>query len=419
MRAIFLCVVFLVSCAGVSAQRACVAAQYNEIETSRNPAQLRAQKAVEDFIQQRALQSTAHSSQVTASLAPVLTIPVVVHVLYNNDIQNISDEQVISGIEALNRDFRRMNSDTINTPLAFKSVAADTRIEFVLATADPAGRSTNGINRKRTAVTEWKMDDKIKMGVHGGIDPWDTRSYLNIWVGHMRSLLGYASAPGSSAEKDGVVITTSAFGLKNVRAPYDLGRTTVHEVGHWLGLKHIWGDSYCGDDGIHDTPRQGNFTAGCPKGFRTSCDNGSTGDMYMNYMDFTDDACMNLFTEGQKDRMRALFFQGGPRAGLISSKGLGKPWAQPVVLEEVVKPVLSSQFKLYPNPASSEIMADFGSDTWIGKDVSLFSAEGILLRKERVLSRNQKISLLGLKPGLYFLKGSNGAHTMNQKIVKF
>lgn len=418
MRAIFFCVVFFISCACVSAQRACVAAQYNELEASRNPAQPRAQQAIEDFIQQRALQSTAHSSGITASPAPVLTIPVVVHVLYNNDIQNISDEQVKSGIEALNRDFRRMNSDTINTPAAFKALAADTRIEFVLATADPAGRSTNGINRKRTSVAEWKMDDKIKMGVHGGIDPWDTKSYLNIWVGNMRRLLGYASAPGSSADKDGVVITTNTFGLKNVRAPYDLGRTAVHEVGHWLGLKHIWGDTYCGDDGIHDTPRQGNFTAGCPKGFRTSCDNGPAGDMYMNYMDFTDDACMNLFTEGQKERMRALLLPGGPRAGLLSSKGLKKAWAQQVVLEEVVKPVLSGPLKVYPSPASSEITADFGSETWIGKDVHLFSAQGILLQKERVLSRVQKISLQTLKPGLYFLKGNNGAETINQKIVK-
>lgn len=395
-----------------------MATEYNQAEISRNPATMRAQQAVEDFIQQRALQSTAHSSQITASLAPVFTIPVVVHVLYSNDIQNIGDEQVKSGIEALNRDFRRLNSDSINTPSAFKSLAADTRIEFVLATADPAGRSTNGINRKRTSVTEWKMDDKIKMGAHGGVDAWDTKSYLNIWVGNMRSLLGYASAPGSSADKDGVVITTNAFGLTNVRAPYDLGRTTVHEVGHWLGLRHIWGDSYCGDDGIHDTPRQGNFTAGCPKGFRTSCENGPAGDMYMNYMDFTDDACMNLFTEGQKDRMRALFVTGGPRAGLLLSRGLGKPWAQPVVLEEVVKPVLSTELKLYPNPASSEVTVDFGGDSWVGKDLSLFSAQGILLRRERVSSRIQKMSLNDLKPGLYFLKGNNGVQTINQKLMK-
>jgi hypothetical protein len=138
----------------------------------------------------------------------------------------------------------------------------------------------------------------------------------------------------------------------------------------------------------------------------------------MNYMDFTDDACMNLFTEGQKDRMRALFLHGGPRASLLSSRGLQKPWSQQVVLEEVVKPVLSSQFKVYPNPASSEITVDFGSDTWIGKDVCIFSAQGILLQKERVLSRIQKIHLQSFKPGLYFLKGNDGTQAINQKIVK-
>ncbi len=420
MRAIFFFVFLVIFCTAASGQRTCLSAQYNELSTAGNPGLASAQQAIENFIQQRSLPSNAHLPGGAASAAPLIVIPVVVHVLYNKEDQNISDEEVKSGIEALNRDFQRTNPDSVNTPDAFKSLAADCGIQFVLATADPAGRATTGITRKWTAATEWKMDDKIKSAGQGGVDAWDTRSYLNIWIGPMRNLLGYASSPGAAADKDGVVIATNAFGLTASRAPYNLGRTAVHEVGHWLGLKHIWGDTYCGDDGVHDTPRQGNFTSGCPKGIRSSCSNGPAGDMYMNYMDFTDDACMNLFTEGQKERMRALFLWGGPRAGILSSKGLEKPWTQTIVPEVVTRPVVTvTGMTVYPNPATHEVTADFRSDeSWIGKELSIYNAQGLLLRKERIVSPLQKISLYSLKPGVYFLKGTNGAAMVNFKFLK-
>ncbi len=303
------------------AQRECASSAYNDLQKVIDPSFTNKINTAEQFIARQTI------AKMDGQDAPkVMIIPVVVHVLYKTATQNISDEQIKSQIDALNRDFRRRNADTVNTPLRFKPVAADVQIEFALATVDPKGRATNGIVRKATTVGRWSMDDKIKFSAQGGSDAWDTRYYLNFWVGDLGSLLGYSSIPGAPVEKDGVVINYTTFGTINTGGVYNMGRTGTHEVGHWLGLKHIWGDSYCGDDLVDDTPKQGNFTHGCPNTFRSSCTNGEAGDMYMNFMDFTNDACMNLFTTGQKQRMLSLFNSGGARNSLLASKGLSIPW---------------------------------------------------------------------------------------------
>ena len=216
----------------------------------------------------------------------------------------------------------------------------------------------------------------------GGDNAWDSRYYLNIWVGNTRSLLGYSSVIGAPADKDGIVINTSAFGTLNMSGAYDNGRTAVHEAGHWLGLKHIWGDALCGDDGIYDTPTQSGFTTSCPTGIRTSsCGSNPAGDMYMNYMDFTNDACLNLFTTGQKEHMRSLFDDGAPRYSLLLSKGLNAPWTEESLPEEAIPVVIApAQLKLYPNPTSSELVLDFEYDaSWIGKEVKILNMNGVVI----------------------------------------
>ena len=249
----------------------------------------------------------------------IITIPVVVHVIYSNAQENISDAQILSQIQVLNDDFRRLNSDADNT----WSQAADTEIQFCLATVDPNGNATNGITRKSSSTTSWGTNDAMKKSSQGGVDPWDASQYLNMWVCNIGGgILGYAQFPGGSAATDGVVMSPQYFGSSNggsgfyLSAPFDLGRTTTHEVGHFLNLRHIWGDGNCNaDDFVSDTPTSDAANYGCATG-HVSC---NSTDMVQNYMDYSDDSCMNLFTQGQTDRMRAVLLPGGVRASLGAS----------------------------------------------------------------------------------------------------
>ncbi|MCB0555770.1 MAG: zinc metalloprotease, partial [Phaeodactylibacter sp.] len=261
----------------------------------------------------------------------VITIPVVVHVVYNTTAENVSDAQIQSQITVLNEDFRRLNADASNTPSLFASVAADAEIQFCLASVDPSGNPTNGITRTPTSVTAFSTNDNVKFNSSGGKNAWPAGSYLNLWVCDISGgILGYAQFPGGAAATDGVVIDYAYFGtIGTATAPFNLGRTATHEVGHWLNLRHIWGDGNCSvDDFVSDTPTAGapNYTgAPCTFPGPNSCNSGAGDqpDMFQNYMDYSDDGCMNLYTQGQKTRMRALFDTGGARASLLTSNGCG------------------------------------------------------------------------------------------------
>ena len=256
--------------------------------------------------------------------AGVITIPVVVHVLYNTTAQNISTAQIQSQINILNADFRLLNADKTKIPSAFTSLAADAQIEFCLATVDPNGATTTGITRTQTSVTSFSTDDRMKYTSQGGKDAWNSSKYLNLWVCNIGGgILGYAQFPGSgAAATDGVVIGYQYFGNTGTAvAPFNKGRTATHEVGHWLNLRHIWGDASCGSDLVSDTPTQQTSNYGCPSFPHKTCSNTTNGDMFMNYMDYTDDACMYMFSAGQKARMQALFTTGGARVGLLTSTG--------------------------------------------------------------------------------------------------
>jgi hypothetical protein len=259
----------------------------------------------------------------------VITIPVVFHVIYRTTAENISDAQIQAQINQLNLDFARLNADASGTPSAFSSLAANTNIQFCLAQRTPTGAATNGIVRKQTTVTSWSTNDAVKKSSSGGDDAWPSSSYLNIWSCNLGSgLLGYAQFPGGAAATDGVVLLYSSIGSvasPGTASPYNLGRTATHEVGHWLNLYHIWGDDgtgCTGSDNVGDTPNQAGENYGCPAYPKTDgCTASSPGVMFMNYMDYTDDGCMNMFTTGQSTRMNALFVSGGARASLVSSLG--------------------------------------------------------------------------------------------------
>jgi hypothetical protein len=258
-----------------------------------------------------------------AAAAPkVRTIPVVVHVVYRTQQQNISDAQVKSQIRILNADFRKKNKDASKVPDPFKPLHADTNIQFRLATKDIFGDPTSGITRTKTSVPSFGFDDGVKSSRTGGAGPWPARRYLNIWVCNLGGgLLGYAQFPGGPWATDGVVILHTAFGDTGTASPpFDKGRTTTHEVGHWLNLFHIWGDDGTGCKGTDhcpDTPNQASENYGEPRFPHISCKNGPHGDLFMDYMDYVDDVAMFMFTRGQATRMNATL--NGPRKALFDA----------------------------------------------------------------------------------------------------
>ena len=250
-----------------------------------------------------------------------ITIPVVVHVVYKRAQENISKTQVKSQITALNKDFRAQNPDTSNVPPVWQGLVADAKIDFKLATKDPDGKATDGITRTATDVDAFPISkNPVKKRSEGGAPAWPSDRYLNIWVCNLsEGLLGYAQFPGGPARTDGVVILHSAFGTTGtVQAPFDKGRTTTHEVGHWLNLRHIWADTIdcSGSDHVNDTPNAKGPNFGKPKFPHLSCNNGPNGDMFMNYMDYTDDVAMFMFSPGQVMRMNATL--AGPRSSFGS-----------------------------------------------------------------------------------------------------
>jgi hypothetical protein len=241
--------------------------------------------------------------------ARVVTIKTVVNVVYNTPEQNISQQQINSQISALNKDFRATNSDKSQTPAPWQGLVTDTRIKFSLAK----------VVRKKTDVAAFSHDDGVKRASSGGVAPTTPNTHLNIWVCPLGGgLLGYAQFPGGPSSTDGVVINYRAFGtMGTAQAPFDKGRTTTHEVGHYLNLRHIWADTPdCGgSDNVADTPNCAGPNFGRPTWPKISCNNGPNGDMFMNYMDYVDDVAMFMFTTQQVLRMRTAL--EAARSGLM------------------------------------------------------------------------------------------------------
>jgi hypothetical protein len=257
----------------------------------------------------------------------VITIPIVFHIVHNGDAvgtsENIADTYIMAQLQQLNDDYRALNSDIGSVPSEFQSLVADVEVEFCLATVDPNGNPTTGIVRHNLGQASWTMTTFDNTAKPATI--WDRDDYLNFWTANFggadAGLLGYAQFPGGAASTDGVVCLWSSVGSVATPHPsggnYAMGRTATHEIGHWLNLYHIWGDdgtACTGSDSVADTPNQGGSYGGCPTYPQTSC---SSSDMFMNYMDYVYDACMFMFTAGQKARVVATL--NGTRSSLLTS----------------------------------------------------------------------------------------------------
>lgn len=339
----------------------------------------------------------------------IYTIPVVFHILsFGEPIdsgRNINDSRVIEQIEILNQDYGKV----AGTP-GFNShpAGADTKIRFCRAGFDPNGLPTTGIVRVTTSQADfnWSTDNALIKGY----SLWDPNRYLNVWVCKIQGgFLGYAQYPYTDSlpfngqadiQPDGVVVDYRAFG--NVPPgkgypSYNAGRTATHEIGHYLGLLHIWGDVMTcpenGTDFCEDTPPQANYTSGCPTTIPLSCD-GVHPRMQENYLDYTNDRCMNVFTNDQKKRMRIVMRNAVRRKTLSATPTL-------CGLSEKQAFVSKKNWELYPNPAENQITLINNIEAPLGR-IEVRDLTGKLCLS--ALADNEiemKVSVAELLPGWY------------------
>jgi hypothetical protein len=341
----------------------------------------------------------------------IITISVIFHVVWKEEEENISEEQILSQMEVLNADFRAQN-DQSNVPFGFQDDIADTEIEFCLAKRLPNGMATSGIIRTQT------NEDIIglKQVLYTTSPAVDSEHYLNVWVADLGGgLNGMASFPGTETpEKDGIVIDPNYVGTEGLAEdaqPYHLGRTLTHEIGHYLNLIHVFGPTTSGtcasDDGVEDTPDSENTYLGdCPSGIEFSCE---SSDMWMNFMNFTDDECMSMFSNGQKMRMLAIL--EGERSGLQNTDG-----CLPVSTSDFEEDDFS--FQIFPNPTSDFCELENLSSSQTSFDVSLYSSEGKKIFQQKSVRESLLLSLENYPTGLYFISVKMAKKERVVKLVK-
>lgn len=416
----------------------------------------------------------------------LLTVPVVVHIIYNTPAQNISDEAVFSQIEVLNEDFQRLNADAGEARAIFQEVAGNPEIQFVLADTDPEGNPTTGITRTQTevktflplnltipdileavdscgvditdqdqfldsifcinnkalehALEELEAQDTtqledMKFTEKGGIDPWDQDRYINIWVCSMTiisdgqptvGIAGFATPPVEAPnwegaefpdnfeETDGIVVHYEAFGKNTPIADFAGGRTCTHEMGHYFGLRHIFGDGYCADDdGLADTPPTNAFfppesleellvLPSCEEAKeKDTCPEDELPDMIENYMDYSPQKCQNLFTLDQVAIMRSML--EGPRSGLILEN-----------TTSTYSAVLDQAVLLYPNPTSGFLQLEMKG---FNKEDFTVTIENVLGQQYSTQSAITPLQIGHLEKGLYWIRLSNEEMEVVKKVV--
>lgn len=366
----------------------------------------------------------------------IYTIPVVVHIVYHEDTPeaNLPDSVIHNQIMTLNEDFMRWNADTIDLRSDYQNdsvnIVGYPNIQFKLALVDPDGNPTTGITRTSTTASFMggpiMTGENVKSTADGGIDPWDQSKYMNIWVCDMSffgmpMILGYATPPaglpnwppGSTGDLgDGVVVQYEVFGSNNpntIQGHVSKGRTTTHEVGHYLGLRHIWGDGDCSeDDGIDDTPNSTDSSNGCDKTANNCVDDiygVDLPDMIENFMDYSDETCQNSFSAGQAALMRAVL--ENQRYDLVHDNDVVS------ISEEVL---LAS---MYPNPTRDLLNIEIQNGSI--NTVQVFNTQGQELSdNSNILNDRAVLDVSSFEAGIYVVRvtNDNGLATVNKFIKK-
>lgn len=381
----------------------CSANEHRQFLHQQNPAKIQQQEAQRNFIKNY-LKNHENSAQNRATI----TIPVVVHVVYKNEEENVSDAIIQSQIDALNEDFGMTNVEINDVPTEFQNSIANVDIEFCLAKVDPDGNTTTGILRVPTNANQFSdQSGNIFYDSQGGSDSWPADDYMNIWVCNLGSFLaGFATFPNDADEgEDGVVINYINFGRIGLDPPYHLGRTTTHEVGHFFGLEHVWGGgsaSCSSDDDIADTPNTSTtYLSECPAGTPNSC---GSNDMFMNFMYYTDDGCMAMFSEGQKAVMLANI--NNFRAGLTTSMA-----CSPLV---TIDQNLDNSLQIFPNPATNFLYLQTDTPLFDILKITVFDNFG------KTVFNNfyeNKIDVSNFSKGIYFLKITTKSGIVSRKFV--
>jgi hypothetical protein len=352
---------------------------------------------------------------ISGVLQDTINIPVVFHIVLT-DPAVITDAQVQAQLAILNNDFAGMNSDAVNLPAAFKPLFGKSSIRFKLAQRTPDHEPTTGIIRTTTTQVIYStFDTSLKYSTLGGDDAWDHNRYFNVWITNLSGgfVLGYATMPGTAKPaEDGVVIHYTTLPADSLTA-FNRGRTLTHETGHYFYLYHIWGnENGCtGTDFVDDTPNQTTLTSGCPGGMITdACSPVAPGILYQNYMDYTDDACMCLFTNEQVTRMETAI--NDYRPGYLTSNG-GDP---------VVNPNLMSKgFLVTPNPATDVITVQFYPTPSNLKWIVLYNSAGQKVGEQvaKGPGTNQyRFNMSRYATGVYFVQAIFSDKKLTQKVIR-
>ncbi len=328
-------------------------------------------------------------------------LPVVIHILHSEEEQNISNDQIIQQLETLNKDFSQNNDNFDSTPQVFQNVAANTDLQFCLANRDPQGNETSGITRTETFVSEIGLSELYFLTDEGGINAWDNSRYINIWVADMgdSGILGSTPIPGdgSPSAKDGILVNYRFFGVEGDHQDINRnqGKVLTHEMGHYLGLLHVWGtlNTNCSDDdGIDDTPLQDGPNFGCPTFPSPDICTQGNGVMFHNFMDFSDDDCLSMFTQGQKELMHQTLEEFRPE--LMENADMN-------CIVSTAENELPS-FEIYPNPTNEFVFIKFEREE-LNRRIQLFDIKGRIVKDWVGTQREGPYFIEDLPAGIYYL----------------